>query len=153
MSLTTAAALALAVALANPATASYDPNEEFSGISAGMRAEFQISRQLTAWNRGDLEGALDTYCPTAEIVWANKDGVSKGYEAFARSMRRGFGSRSRMGTLDIKVLNEINLGENKSLVTVRWSIKRGGRQVMGGVSSQLWALCDHEMRVVFEHAS
>jgi hypothetical protein len=108
---------------------------------------------METWNGGDLDGALDTYCPTAEIIWVNKSGVSKGYEAFARSMRRGFDTRARMGRLDIKVLNELNMGENKSLVTVRWSIRRGGRQVMGGVSTQLWALCDQRMRVVFEHAS
>ena len=143
----------LAALAAAPASAAHDPNEVISGIPAGIRAQAQIVRQMETWNRGDLDGALDTYCPTAEITWVNKGGVSKGYESFARSMRQGFGSRARMGRLDVNVLNEINLGENKSLVTVRWSIKRGGRQIMGGVSTQLWALCDSRMRVVFEHAS
>jgi len=138
---------------AAPVSAAHDPNRITSGIATSTRAQAEIVRQMETWNRGDLEGALHTYCPTAEITWASKQGVSKGYEAFARSMRRGFGPPARMGRLDIRVLNEMDLGEDRSLVTVNWSIKRGGRQVTGGVSSQVWALCDNRMRVVFEHAS
>lgn len=148
-----AAALVLAALAGVPAWAAHDPNEPFSGIPAGMRAESQIVRQMDRWNSGELEGALDSYCPTANIIWVNKSGVSRGYEAFASSMRQSFGSRDRMGRLEVKILNEMNLGENKSLVTVRWSINRRGSQVMGGVSTQLWALCGDRMRVVFEHAS
>lgn len=126
----------------------------YSGIPAEMRVQGQIAEQIQAWNRGDLETALAAYCPSANIVWVNKSGVSRGYESFASSMRAEFGGRpAAMGTLAIAVENALDLGENESLVTIRWSIIRGGKRLMGGVSSQLWAWCDGRMRVVFEHAS
>jgi hypothetical protein len=130
------------------------PPEYYSGIQPSMRAETQIVRQIEAWNKGDLETALQAYCPREEIVWVNDRGVSRGYASFARSMRRQFGrSRQSMGTLAIKVEQALDLAENKALLTVRWSVTRGGRRVMGGISSQLWAMCGGQLRVVFEHSS
>jgi hypothetical protein len=129
-------------------------DEPYSGIQAEMRARGGLADQVESWNRGDLEAALGGYCPSADITWVNKAGVTRGYEGFARSMREGFGGgRARMGRLRIDVLDSRSLAENKALVALRWSIRRGGKRVMGGVSTQLWAWCDNRMRIVFEHAS
>lgn len=121
---------------------------------AAPDARAEIAGQIAAWNRGDLEAALRTYCPSEDITWVNSAGLSRGYESFARSMRTGFGGGSAgMGTLSIAVEAARDLGPAGSLVTVRWQIMRGGARLMGGVSTQLWAQCDGRLRVVFEHAS
>jgi hypothetical protein len=117
-------------------------------------AERRVAEQVALWNGGDLEGALQTYCPAGDISWVNHGGLSHGYERFARSMREEFGrGPDSMGTLAIDVLESRDLGGGSSLVVVRWSISRGGARLMGGVSSQLWASCQGQMRIVFEHAS
>lgn len=117
-------------------------------------ARAEIAGQVAAWNRGDLNAALQTYCPSESILWVNAGGPSRGYDRFARSMRDEFGGGpAAMGTLAIAVEDARDLGDGSSLVVVRWSITRGGARLMGGVSSQLWATCEGRMRVVFEHAS
>lgn len=117
-------------------------------------AERRVAEQVALWNRGDLEGALRTYCPAADVSWVNHGGLSHGYERFAQSMREEFGrGPEAMGTLAIDVLESRDLGGGNSLVVVRWSITRGGARLMGGVSSQLWAPCQGQTRIVFEHAS
>ncbi len=117
-------------------------------------AERQVSEQVALWNRGDLEGALRTYCPADDISWVNQGGLSHGYERFAQSMREEFGREpGAMGTLAIDVLESRDLGGGGSLVVVRWAITRGGTRLMGGVSTQLWGDCDGRMRILFEHAS
>ena len=117
-------------------------------------AERRVAEQVALWNRGDLEGALATYCPGADVSWVNHGGLSHGYERFAQSMREEFaGGPQAMGTLAIDVLESRDLGSGNSLVVVRWAISRGGARLMGGVSSQLWAPCQGQIRIVFEHAS
>lgn len=148
------AMLQVTVHVPGPGVPLPDFPESASGIAAGMRAEFAIVRQVEAWNRGDLEGALDVYCPKEDIVWVNRSGVSRGFAQFARSMRSDFaGGSARMGRMEAKVEQEMSLAENKALVTLSWSIRRDGKRLMGGISTQLWAWCGDRMRVVYEHAS
>lgn len=117
-------------------------------------AERQVAGQVEAWNRGDLEGALSTYCPSADVTWVNSSGVSRGFDGFRRGMQSMFGGGlDKMGTLDVQVADTRLFGDGSNLTVVRWSITRGGSRLMGGISTQLWADCDGKMRIVFEHSS
>lgn len=111
----------------------------------------RLKAQTEAWNRGDIEGALGAYCPSEDIVWADKSGVARGYSAFAEDMRSSFGGGAQ-GVMINDVLYAARLGE-AVLVTLRWSVERDGERVLGGVSTQVWAPCAGAMRVVYEHAS
>ena len=140
-----AAAFAACLVLPAPAAAHFN---------AGVKARAEIDRQVDAWNRGDLEGALNFYCPDEDVTWVNSEGVSHGWQKFARSMRGEFGGGpDRMGVLGIAVLDARDLADGSSLVMLRWSIVKDGKRVMGGLSSQLWSDCEGRIRVVFEHAS
>ncbi len=124
------------------------------GTETTALAERHVAEQVALWNVGDLEGALQTYCPAADISWVNHAGLSHGYERFAQSMREEFGrAPGAMGTLAIAVLESRDLGGGNSLVVVRWSITRDGARLMGGISTQIWADCEGRTRIVFEHAS
>lgn len=139
-------AAAMALLWAAPAAA------EPAGGATG-RVEQEIAGLVAMWNRGDLEGALGSYCPSNEISWVNASGLTHGFEPFARSMREEFGrAPERMGTMAMEVLESRALDDD-GLVVVRWSIVRDGRRLMGGISSQLWSQCEGRMRIVFEHAS
>jgi len=116
-------------------------------------ARLQVAAQVAAWNRGDMESALASYCPSPKITWVNRAGLSRGYDAFAQSMRDDFAGPGKMGVLTNHILEARDLGDGQSLVVLRWSITRDGKRLMGGVSSQLWAQCDGRLRIVFEHAS
>jgi SnoaL-like domain len=117
-------------------------------------AERQVAGQVQAWNRGDLEDALSTYCPSADITWVSNAGISRGFDGFRRGMQSMFGGGvAKMGTLDIQVADTRLFGDGSNLTVVRWSITRGGSRLMGGISTQLWADCDGKMRIVFEHSS
>jgi Domain of unknown function (DUF4440) len=141
----TALFTALLVAMASAASA-HDP------VSIRDLAERQVGE--ATWNRGDLEGALAAYCPSSDIMWVNSSGVSRGFEGFQRSMRSMFGGgKDRMGQLAISVQDVRMFGDGSNLTIVRWSITRGGRRQMGGISTQLWSDCDGRMRIVFEHSS
>ena len=143
----TALFTALIVAMGSAASA-HDP------VSIRTLAERQVGEQVAAWNRGDLDGALAAYCPSADIMWVNSSGISRGFEGFQRSMRSMFGGgKDRMGQLAIVVHDVRMFGDGSNLTIVRWSITRGGTRQMGGISTQLWSDCEGRMRIVFEHSS
>ena len=113
-----------------------------------------IAEQVAAWNSGELEAALQAYCPSDRISWVNRSGLSHGFAPFAQSMREQFGAgRAAMGRLEMELLETRDFAEAGSLAVVRWSITRDGVRLMGGISTQLWAPCEGRLRVVLEHAS
>lgn len=118
-----------------------------SGASGGVAA------QVAAWNRGDLEGALDSYCDVPRLTWVNRGGVTRGLAEFAAAMRADFADRALMGVYEAEILESRALGRGASLVVLRWSISRDGRRLMGGVSTQLWERCRGRLRITLEHAS
>ena len=121
---------------------------------AANAARLGLTALTAAWNRSDLEGALEGYCRSPDITWVNAAGVTHGYDNFAQSMRTEFGPGSdQLGVLTNDVIDIRGVGDNASLVVLRWSIVRDGKFLMGGVSTQLWAECQGRMRIVFEHAS
>jgi hypothetical protein len=112
-----------------------------------------VEAQVAAWNRGDLETALDAYCAEPRIAWVNRGGVTRGFDEFAAGMRRDFADRTRMGHYDAELLETRSLGRRSALVVLRWSITRDGRRLMGGISTQLWERCRGRLRITLEHAS
>jgi hypothetical protein len=112
-----------------------------------------VQAQVAAWNRGDLEGALEAYCGEPRITWVTRSGVTRGYDEFAEGMRRDFADRTRMGRYEAELLETRALGRRSALVVLRWSITRDGRRLMGGISTQLWERCRGRLRITLEHAS
>lgn len=127
-----------------------------SALLAGPAEQAQdgFTRQRVAWNRGDIEEALDHYWNAPGMTWVSRAGVNRGFADFAREMRGEYAGRpERMGVYSGEVLLARELSPETGLLVVRWSIDRDGKRLMGGVSSQLWEEVDGSWRIVFEHAS
>ena len=120
---------------------------------AALEARRGLDAQVAAWNRGDLEAALDAYCDEPRMTWVARSGVTRGFGPFAASMRQDFADRTRMGRFEAEPLETRGLGRRAALVVVRWSITRDGRRLMGGVSTQIWERCRGRLRITLEHAS
>lgn len=124
-----------------------------ASASAAGDAAAGFQAQVDAWNRGDLEAALDAYCDSPDLVWVSRDGVSRGFAGFAAGMRADFADPAKMGRYEAEILDRRALGRGAALIAVRWSITRAGKRLMGGVSTQLWQPCRGRLRIVLEHAS
>jgi Domain of unknown function (DUF4440) len=120
--------------------------------TAGAERAFQA--QMNAWNQGDLEAALATYWVSSEMTWVSRRGIERGAADFINSMRDEFAHRPReMGNYSGEILESRSLGSGRALLVVRWAIRKDERQMMGGVSTQVWERKDRKWLIVFEHAS
>jgi len=119
---------------------------------AAAEAARGVEAQVAAWNRGDLESALEAYCSEPRMTWVARSGVTHGFEEFAAGMRSDFADRGLMGRYEAELLETRSLGRRSALVVLRWSITRDGRRLMGGVSTQLWERCRGRLRITLEHA-
>ena len=128
------------------------PSAAFAGPAE--EAQDGFVKQRVAWNKGDIEGALDLYWPSPEMTWVSRAGVNRGFADFARAMRdEYYGRPEQMGIYSGEVLLAKEISPETGMIVVRWSIDRDGKRLMGGVSTQLWEQVDGAWRVVFEHSS
>lgn len=123
-----------------------------AGPAAGAQAGFQ--GQMDAWNKGDLEGALQFYADSPDLLFVNRGGVERGLADFAKAMRADFGGKPEtMGIYSGEVLEARDLGPDHALLVVRWSIMRGEKRLFGGISTQIWERIGAHWRIAVEHAS
>ena len=117
-------------------------------------AEQAFAAMRTAWNRGDLEGSLDGYWDSPDLVWVNGAGISHGFAEFAEGMRADFAEAPEaMGEFTAEILDSRRIAEDSAITVARWSISRDGEELMGGVSTMLWRRFGEEWKIILEHAS
>ncbi|WP_439881541.1 YybH family protein [Pontibacter sp. MBLB2868] len=112
-----------------------------------------LEGQIAAWNKGDLETAMTYYWNSPEMLWVNKHGIEKGYQQVLEMFRQDFADSSKMGVYTYEPLHIEQVSPEAVYFVFRWSIDLDGKQLMGGLSSQLWKKKDSRWVVTSEHAS
>lgn len=112
-----------------------------------------LDGQVSAWNAGDLEKAMEFYWNSPEMLWIAKSGIEKGYAPVLEGYRKDFSDKAKMGVYSYEPLHIEKLSKRTVYYTFRWKIELGGKKIMGGVSSQVWKKIGGHWRITSEHAS
>lgn len=112
-----------------------------------------LNGQVQAWNQGNLEQAMTFYWESPEMLWISKAGIDKGYAPVLEMFRKDFSDRSKMGVYTYDPLFIEEVSTEAVYYVFRWKIELAGKQLMGGVSSQLWKKIDEAWVITAEHAS
>ncbi len=112
-----------------------------------------LERQRAAWNRGDLDGYMDGYARTPELVFTSGGKIRRGWdEARAAYHKRYGGDRASMGELAFEILAVQPVGADGAIVLGRWRLT-GTPQAGGGVFSIVLARLEAGWRIVHDHTS
>lgn len=112
-----------------------------------------LEGQIAAWNKGDLETAMSFYWNSPEMLWISKSGTEKGYQQVLDMFRQQYPDRSKMGVYSYEPLHLEQLSEEAVYFVFKWKIELEGKQLMGGLSSQVWKKLNGHWVVTSEHAS
>ncbi|HEX8708056.1 MAG TPA: nuclear transport factor 2 family protein [Pyrinomonadaceae bacterium] len=111
-----------------------------------------LDAQVSAWNRGDIEGFMDGYARSPETVFVSGDTVTRGWQTVLDRYKKGYQSRAQMGTLAFTELEIKPLGKETALALGRWQLTRAGDAPHGR-----FTLILHRMpegwRIVHDHTS
>src|SRR5690606_29326666 len=112
-----------------------------------------LDNQVTAWNHGDLEAAMDLYWESPEMLWISRNGTEQGWQQVLEMFQNDFTDRSKMGVYTYEPLHIEQVGPETVYYVYRWKIDLQGKKLMGGVSSQLWKKVNGRWVITSEHAS
>lgn len=83
-----------------------------------------LSAQTEAWNRGDLEGFMQTYWKSDSLLFIGKNGVSRGWQAALNNYRKSYPDTTAMGRLSFDVLVVKKLSPDYFYVVGKWMLTR-----------------------------
>ncbi|MCS7079791.1 MAG: DUF4440 domain-containing protein [Chloracidobacterium sp.] len=113
-----------------------------------------LDRQVAAWNRGDLEGFMDGYWRSPELMFVSGTTVTKGWEAVLTRYRQRYQTEGRaMGTLDFHDLVIEPVGSRMALVHGGWRVVLPDQTVLGGRFTLLVRRFSVGWRIVYDHTS
>jgi uncharacterized protein (TIGR02246 family) len=106
-----------------------------SGALAQDRTEQAIrgllTRQSEAWNRGDLEGFMQTYWKSDSLLFIGKSGVKRGWKETLANYRRGYPDTAAMGKLSFDILEVKRLSPEYYFLVGKWMLARSAGDLSG----------------------
>jgi ketosteroid isomerase-like protein len=145
-----AAAAALAACAISIGDRSYDDDDS---DEAARRAILRVlDDQANAWNEGDLEGFMEGYWESPELVFTSGGRVQRGWQTTLDRYRATYGTNtSTMGRLSFYDV-EIHPAGDSAWVLGRWALDRSGDD-LGGVFTLVFRRFGDRWLIVHDHTS
>lgn len=97
--------------------------------AAEIRA--MLDAQVACWNRGDIEGYMNSYVKSEKLRFASDGSVTHGWQATLERYRKRYRDKSEMGMLTF-TCHEIELvGPETAMVFGKWELQRAADHPWG----------------------
>jgi ketosteroid isomerase-like protein len=111
-----------------------------------------LKTQTESWNRGDIEGFMQTYWKSDSLLFIGKTGVNRGWQATLNNYRRGYPDTAAMGKLSFDIILVKKLSSKYYYVVGKWMLSRS----IGDLSGH-YDLLFHKIKgrwyIVADHSS
>ncbi len=124
--------------------------------SAQKGEEAKIRQLLTvqteAWNRGDINGFMQTYWKSDSLMFIGKSGVTRGWQQTLDNYKKGYPDTAAMGKLSFEIITVKNLSPQYFYVVGKWMLKRSIGDV-SGYYDLLLRKVDGRWVIIADHSS
>jgi uncharacterized protein (TIGR02246 family) len=108
--------------------------------------------QVTAWNRGDIDGFMNGYARSGTTEFISGDKLTRGWQTVRDRYKKKYDSREKMGTLTFSEMKIRQLSGDAALVIGRWRLVRPGDKPHGRFTL-LFRRTSDGWRIVHDHTS
>jgi ketosteroid isomerase-like protein len=111
-----------------------------------------LQNQTAAWNRGDLEGFMQTYWKNDSLLFIGKSGVHRGWSQTLSNYKKGYPDTASMGKLSFDILELKRLSPEYFYVVGKWMLKRSVGD-LSGYFNLLVQRIDGKWVIIADHSS
>lgn len=111
-----------------------------------------LQQQTEAWNRGDLEGFMQTYWKSDSLMFIGRNGVVWGWQRTLDNYKKGYPDKAAMGQLSFDIIQVKKLSRKYYSVTGKWMLQRE-KDAPHGHYTLLLRKIDGEWKIVSDHSS
>lgn len=128
----------------------------FSTVFSQSAEEKEILSVLKAqdecWNRGDIEGFMQTYWQSDSLMFIGKSGVTYGWLNTLKNYQKGYPDTASMGKLNFDLISLKKLSEEYYFVVGKWHLARTMGDLQGHFTLLIRRI-HHKWLIVADHSS
>ncbi|HEY6953998.1 MAG TPA: DUF4440 domain-containing protein [Flavisolibacter sp.] len=83
-----------------------------------------LATQTQEWNRGDIEGFMQTYWKSDSLMFIGKTGVHFGWQNTLNNYKKSYPDTSAMGKLSFDIITVRKLSSEYYYVVGKWMLQR-----------------------------
>ncbi len=111
-----------------------------------------LDQQVSAWNRGDIDGFMDTYWRSDELTFSGAGQTRRGWAAVRDRYKARYRTPEQMGKLAFSAVEIRTLGSSAALVLGRWELT-DTPEAARGVFTLVLQRIDGQWRIIHDHTS
>jgi len=111
-----------------------------------------LLQQTETWNRGDINGFMQTYWQNDSLMFIGKDGVTWGWKNTLERYKKGYPDKETMGQLSFAVIQIKKLSAEYYFVVGKWMLKRNAGDLSGHYNL-LMKRIKGKWKIIADHSS
>ena len=123
-------------------------------ISEKEKVEIEsiLSKQVDAWNEGNLEKFMATYLKSEKLVFVGSRGPTYGWKATLDSYKKAYPDMAAMGKLKLKPMNISKIDTKTVLLIGRFELRREMGDLAGHFTLVIQKIDGHWL-IISDHSS
>ncbi len=126
----------------------------FSVFTIFQAQEKEILKVMTdqqiAWNNGDLDGFMQGYWNSEEMMFIGKSGPNYGWQKTLENYKKSYPTKEKMGILSFSDQKIKMLGKNYAHVFGKWKLTRKDGD-LGGIYTLVFQKFKDGWKVISDH--
>ena len=90
-----------------------------------------LKTQDESWNKGDIDGFMQTYWQSDSLMFIGKSGVTYGWKNTLNNYKKGYPDTTAMGKLDFTLIDIKKLSRKYYHVVGKWHLTRSIGNLQG----------------------
>jgi len=109
-----------------------------------------MTDQQIAWNNGDLDGFMQGYWKSEEMMFIGKSGPNYGWQKTLDNYKKSYPTKEKMGILSFSDQKIKMLGKNYAHVFGKWKLTRKDGD-LGGIYTLVFQKFKDGWKVISDH--
>lgn len=111
-----------------------------------------MDEQIVAWNRGDIEGFMQGYWKSDNLIFVSGDNVRRGWQTVTDNYKKSYNTREKMGVLSFTDLEITILSKDSAIVLGRWKVETQTGNAQGRFTL-IFRKFKEGWRIIHDHTS
>ncbi|QQL48300.1 YybH family protein [Mucilaginibacter ginkgonis] len=111
-----------------------------------------LHRQQISWNKGDIDGFMQSYWKSDSLLFVGKNGPDYGWQTTLDHYKKSYPDKAAMGTLDFNILKVNILDPTNAFVLGAWKVTRT-KDSIGGYFTLWFRKLKNGWKIVADHTS
>ena len=111
-----------------------------------------MAKQQQDWNRGDIDGFMQSYWKSDSLMFLGKKGPNYGWQTTLDHYKKSYPDKAAMGQLSFKIIKVDVLDKTNAFVLGAWNLKRA-KDAPGGYFTLWFKKFNGVWKIVADHTS